>query len=169
MFPFFQFANSPLLPPPPPRHLRICQRFSVKSFRKRVTLLSCVSSRPGSPTIYNTYYMCTKKQISEVEEKSFTSSLNICPEAGGGGRSYAFPPSPPPYFQLIPGFFLFKDDVTVVLRIVVSYMVHIVTVYGTEYTSLLCGNWILSLKSISHENYFSNMRRMNLCFGLFRK
>jgi hypothetical protein len=48
------------------------------------------------------------KKLSEVEEKLFTSSLNICPEAcrkmGGVGRKKLKPPSPYPHptlFQLI--------------------------------------------------------------------
>jgi hypothetical protein len=54
------------------------------------------------------------KQISEVEEKPFTSSLNICPEllVGEGGGV-----TPPPYLitTLIRWIFRSKDDVTVIL------------------------------------------------------
>ncbi len=43
--------------------------------------------------------LVAERQLSEVEEKPFTSSLNMCPAAAGemvgGGRSNAAP-SPPP-------------------------------------------------------------------------
>jgi hypothetical protein len=55
----------------------------------------------------------TMKQISEVEGKPFTSSLNICPEKpaverGGGGRSNASPLFSPPYFPDDPWIFHFQ-------------------------------------------------------------
>ncbi len=58
------------------------------------------------------------KQISEVVEIPFTSSLNMCPEAcwrkGRGGRSNAFPLTP----TLFPSRsvdFSYKDDGTSIL------------------------------------------------------
>jgi hypothetical protein len=122
MFPFFQFANSPLLPPPPPRHLRICQRFSVKSFRKRVTPLSCVSSRPGSPPIYNIYYMYSMKQIGGG--KTVHVVFKYMSKSGWGRAEYRLPPSPPPNFLAGPWIFLFKDDVIVFRLLGVFFMVY---------------------------------------------
>jgi hypothetical protein len=69
------------------------------------------------------------KQISEVEEKPFTSSLNISPEAccsKGVGAGGVTPPPPPlyrPNSQLIPCIFNKKDDITVILLLGVSFMV----------------------------------------------
>ncbi len=53
----------------------------------------------------------TMKQISEVEGKPFTSSLNICPEKpaverGGGGRSNTSPLFHHPISQLIRGYLI---------------------------------------------------------------
>jgi hypothetical protein len=63
------------------------------------------------------------EKISKVEEKPFTSSLNIYPEAcyverGKRGRSNA-PLSLTPFFQA-GSVDIFKDDVTVILILVVS-------------------------------------------------
>ncbi len=62
------------------------------------------------------------KQASEVDEKRFTSSYNICQEKGGGVRV-----TPPPLFQhpisqLIREYFIFRDDVSVILLLGVSFM-----------------------------------------------
>jgi hypothetical protein len=56
------------------------------------------------------------KQISEEDEKLFTSSLNICPavDIGGGGGNAS-----PSLRSTTP----FKDDVTVILLHGVSFMV----------------------------------------------
>ncbi len=50
------------------------------------------------------------KKISEVEEKQFASSLNICPEAccRGYGGERSNPSHPHPIFQLICGNFLYR-------------------------------------------------------------
>ncbi len=59
------------------------------------------------------------KQISEMEEKLFTSSWSIYPEAcvirrrGRGGRSNAIPP-PAPHHHPISQLISFKDNVTVI-------------------------------------------------------
>jgi len=67
------------------------------------------------------------KQISELEEKPFTSSLNICPETKplqkgmGAGGVAPFPFNP----ALFPSCFVnisFKDDVTVILLLGVSVL-----------------------------------------------
>ncbi len=66
------------------------------------------------------------KQISEMEEKPFTLSFNICPydESDWGGRSDGSPHiSPPPYFPTDLWIFSLKDDVTVFLLLGVSFMV----------------------------------------------
>jgi hypothetical protein len=60
------------------------------------------------------------KQISEVEEKSFTSSLNIYPEAchrkgSGGVTPHPFTTTPPPYLPADMRIFQKEDDVTVIL------------------------------------------------------
>ncbi len=79
----------------------------------------------------------TMKQICGEKEKPFTSSLNGYPEAysiayrqytverGGGGRSNATPPAPPPpsppsYFWSVE--ISFKDDITIILLLGVSFM-----------------------------------------------
>ncbi len=50
------------------------------------------------------FYGTTMKQISEMEEKASTSSLNLCEKSAierwGGGVTP--PPSPPPYFLADP-------------------------------------------------------------------
>jgi hypothetical protein len=74
--------------------------------------------------------MTTEKAMKrkyEVEEKPFTSSLNICPEACwrnrlGAGGTIPPPPSPPPYFPRCYVNFYFKDDVTVIFLISISLM-----------------------------------------------
>jgi len=50
--------------------------------------------------------LITIKQISEVEENPFMSSLNICPERGWGGRSDTSPSHHHPISQLIRGYFI---------------------------------------------------------------
>jgi hypothetical protein len=64
------------------------------------------------------------KQLAnyKVEEKLFTSSLNICQEGGGGRQSNASPPpSTPPYFPADPLDISLKDDVTGILLLGVSF------------------------------------------------
>jgi hypothetical protein len=70
------------------------------------------------------------KQISEVEEKPFTSSLNICPEASFVNRVGAGVTPTPPYPCNAPPFpsgsvdISLKDDVNVLLLLLgVSFTV----------------------------------------------
>jgi hypothetical protein len=74
----------------------------------------------------------TMKQISEVEGKPFTSSLNICPEKpalerGGGGRSNASPLFHHPVSLSVD--ISLRDDVSVILLLGVFFM------YSTLYLS----------------------------------
>jgi hypothetical protein len=58
------------------------------------------------------------KQISEIKKKPSTSSLNVCLEACSIERVVAFPPLFPSWSVNIS----FKDDVTIILLHVVSFM-----------------------------------------------
>ncbi len=58
------------------------------------------------------------KQISEVEKKPSTSSLNVCLDACSIERVVAFPPLFPSSSVNIS----FKDDVIIILLYVVSFM-----------------------------------------------
>jgi hypothetical protein len=65
------------------------------------------------------------KQISEVEKKTFTSSLNICPEAccrkeGGGGADGVTPPQP--LFPIWSVDISLKDDLPVIFLFGVSFV-----------------------------------------------
>jgi hypothetical protein len=60
-------------------------------------------------------------QISDVEEKPLTSSLNICPEACCGKGWWRSGVTPTPLFYSVD--ISFKDDVTVVLLIDVSFII----------------------------------------------
>jgi hypothetical protein len=63
------------------------------------------------------------KQISEVEEKPFTSPLNICPEllvGEGGGVT----PAPSPKYPVDLWIFYFKDDVTFFLILGAPSYIH---------------------------------------------
>jgi hypothetical protein len=69
--------------------------------------------------------MFTMQQISVVEEKPFTSSLNICPQSyykRGGGRPEKSLPLTPTLVRSWSVDIAFKDDVTVFLLLGVSLL-----------------------------------------------
>jgi hypothetical protein len=93
------------------------------------------------------------KQISDVEGKPFTSSLNICLEAccRTGFRMGGITSTPSPFSQLLRGY-LFKDDVTVILLLGISFLVE----YKPPYIE--CAKLII----IIIINYYFNKQYLNL-------
>jgi hypothetical protein len=73
------------------------------------------------------------KEISAVEGKPFTSSLNIYTEAQRGGRWWSNVFSPPPRLYPISQMIRGKDDVTVILLLDVFFMEAIQSIQQFSY------------------------------------